>query len=183
VDGLGVATSASARRGSPGRQVVLVLGAVVLLTAVAFAVFVVKAIAVANVTASTREADAVSANGGILCSTSWDEWTDVPGVSETFSFGGTTDRRVIVLFTAGVGGTGDNHYLTLRLRIDGVTQPPGAVTVNYPSSPARTGAFNFISERLEPGSHTAKLQYRITVGLAEPGQGCLYNPSMVILHD
>ena len=177
-----LAGQSAERRPDVRQKFLIVIMCVIAVGLLASTGLLVRVLAISDVTASTREGDAATATG-LVCSTSFEQWVDIPGLSETFSFGGTQPRRVIVMFTAGFGGTGDDNYLNVRLRIDGDVQPPGAVTVNYPGSFARTGGFNFVSDRLEPGSHTAKLQYRITVGDGSPGQGCLHTRSMVILHD
>lgn len=131
----------------------------------------------------TGKADAVDAVNGI-CTVS-PNFNDMPGMSETFSFGGTASRRVIVLFQSHWNLGAENSSVSIRLTIDGVVQsgPGNGFIINSQPADAQqrtvgTRGFNFISNPLAPGTHTAKIQWRDN-GV---GPGCAAARSLIVLH-
>ena len=110
-------------------------------------------------------------------------FTDMPGMSETFSFGGNPSRPVIVLFQAEWETFGSGAVVVIRLTIDGIVQS-GAATVVLDHRGAgepdevETHGFNFVSDPLAPGTHTAKIQWRHD---SQPA-ACSEERSMIVLH-
>ena len=108
---------------------------------------------------------------------------DRPIMSKTFTLGTTSNKPVVVMFE-GEWFTGiEGSAAFIQLAIDGVVQSgPSSVVVAYTPFGAipetETHGFNFISNALSPGSHTAAIQW------ADNGQGpyCVRVRSMLILH-
>jgi hypothetical protein len=128
---------------------------------------------------ATGRADAVDATD-LQCTTST-SFTDLPGMSETFSFGGNHSRPVIVLFQ-GTWVSAAQAEAFIWLTIDGVVQPSPGWTIlaheDDASADFETNGFNFISAPLAPGTHTATIQWYSGNG----NQVCVVGRSMVVLH-
>jgi hypothetical protein len=105
-------------------------------------------------------------------------FADMPGMTTTFTLGGREPRPVVALFEAvwaGVGVAGAE----VRLTVDGVPQFAGSSIPLAARGPTETHGFNFLSNALAPGVHTATIQWR--TGLA--GQAsCAEHRSLVVLH-
>jgi hypothetical protein len=133
--------------------------------------------AVSNV--ATGKADAVDTSDNQCTSSA--SFVDMPGMSETFTFGGTASRPVLVLFQGRWNNAAEGHAI-IRLVIDGVVQPgPGAsVTLHEDDASAdlETNGFNFISAPLAPGTHTAKIQWQKFAGAVI----CVGTRSLIVLH-
>jgi hypothetical protein len=110
-------------------------------------------------------------------------FNNMPAMSKTFTQNATTNKPVIVMFEgewfAGVEGSA----AFIQLAIDGVVQSgPRSVVAAFSPFGAipdtATHGFNFITDALTPGSHTATIQW------ADNGQGpyCVRVRSMLILH-
>jgi hypothetical protein len=135
--------------------------------------------AVANV--PTARADAVNAVD-IPCTVS-PSFTDMPGMSVTFTLGGAVSRRVIVMLQAQWFMPNEGVTVRVRLLIDGVVQsgPTEVLVAERPTGVALidgTHGFNFISNTLSPGVHTAKIQWHDN-GV---NFGCATNRSLVVFH-
>lgn len=132
---------------------------------------------------ATGRADAVDAAAG-TCTNSTD-FVDMPGMSETFSFGGNAPRPVLVLFQGSFAGDADSAA-RIRLLIDGVVQPPPGDGVDVHEEDASvdiaTNGFNFISAPLAPGTHTATIQW-LAAGVTDPlPMTCVAGRSLIVLH-
>jgi hypothetical protein len=102
-------------------------------------------------------------------------FNNMPGMSKTFTLGSTGNQKVIVLFQGEWFGAVEGSAAFIQLAIDGVVQSgPSSVVVAYDPFGApqqtETHGFNFISDGLSPGSHTAAIQWADNVR------------SMIILH-
>lgn len=135
--------------------------------------------AVSNV--ATSRADAVDA-GNEVCTAS-PQFNNLPNMSETFAFGGTASRPVIVLFQGSWRDRTEGSSVSIRLTIDGVVQSgPAFVGVDHrpigEPPMADTSGFNFVSDMLAPGTHTATIQW------ADNGVGpfCVTDRSLIVLH-
>ena len=129
----------------------------------------------------TAKADAVDASD-FPCTVS-PQFNDMPGMSETFTQGGTLAKPVIVLSQGEFFGLAEGAEARIRLTIDGVVPsgPLEIVVKNRPTGDQSTiGAhgFNFISDPLAPGTHTARIRSRDNGG----GPGCVNDRSLIILH-
>jgi hypothetical protein len=132
---------------------------------------------------ATGKADAVDELAGACTCAPY--FHDMPFMTKTFKLGGTASRPVIVLFQSELSTGTPGSRVETRLTIDGVVQPgPGAtVILSTLPSDALTGfvethGFNFISNPLAPGTHTATIQWR------DSGEGPWYasRRSLIILH-
>jgi len=128
------------------------------------------ALTVSNV--ATGRADALEF-ASFDCTTS-DSFADMPGTSETFSFGGTASRPALVLFQGQWEGNGG---AVIRLTIDGA---PQSLVVPVYRSGFGTNGFHFISAPLAPGTHTAKIQWSSDPTVE--GAICVLARSLIILH-
>jgi hypothetical protein len=130
----------------------------------------------------TNRADAVEALG-MACATS-DQYVNMPGMTLVFTLGGSQRRPVIAQFSGTFGGFGDEDYMVVRVRVDGLVQPgTGAgVTVNDPSGRQRTGGFTFYTAGLTPGNHRVTLQFAATTGIGAPYRTCLGERTLIVLH-
>jgi hypothetical protein len=133
------------------------------------------ATSVSNVATGKADAvDAVDSN----CIASF-EFTDMPGMSETFSFGGTARRPVLVLFQGEWSTPTAGSTANIRLMIDGVVHSgiTNAVLDHRAGgapNEIETHGFNFVSDPLAPGTHTATIQWA--------GGSCVRNRSLIVLH-
>ena len=171
------------------RHIPFVFAAVVVLAA--FALFLLG-----RATADEDSADAISKSvtgvpipkaDGIdatdtICTVS-PNFNNMPGMSKTFTLDTTSNKPVIVMFQ-GEWFTGtEGSAAFIQLAIDGIVQSgPNSVVVAFipfgETPETETHGFNFISNSLSPGTHTAAIQW------ADNGQGpyCVRVRSMIILH-
>jgi hypothetical protein len=132
---------------------------------------------------ATGRADAVDATT-FVCTTGG-TFTDMPEMSATFRLGGRAAQPVIVLFEGEWGGPSftEGTGAFIRLAIDGVVQTPVDVGVERRPTGTpddlETHGFNFVSDPLAPGTHTATIQWR---GTTTSGQVCVQDRSMIVLH-
>jgi hypothetical protein len=119
--------------------------------------------------------------GVSICTTS-STYEDIPGLTKTFSQGGGLGNETIIAFRAQMqqsnsGGAAD---LDVRLLIDGIPQSGSGSEIGVFDGAANVfdGLFswNFISDPVSSGTHTAKLQWRAT------SEACIYSRSMIIHH-
>jgi hypothetical protein len=110
-------------------------------------------------------------------------FNNMPAMSKTFTQGATSSKPVIVQFEGEWFPAADGSAAFIQLAIDGVVQsgPRSVVAAHSPFGElpeSETHGFNFISDALAPGSHTATIQW------ADNGQGpyCVRVRSMIILH-
>jgi len=125
--------------------------------------------------------DAIDASDTI-CTVS-PSFTTMPGMAKTFTQGATSNKQVIVQFEAEWFPSAIGSAAFIQLAIDGIVQSgPSSVVAAYTPFGAipetETHGFNFISDALTPGTHTATIQW------ADNGQGpyCARVRSMIILH-
>ncbi len=109
-------------------------------------------------------------------------FTTIPGMSRNFTLGGSANDEVVVMFQASWSGspiTFDTGFV--RLTIDGVVQPTNVSVPAFggtESSSSFTHGFNWISQALTPGSHTARIQWRTDLG----STFCVDDRTLVVLH-
>jgi hypothetical protein len=127
------------------------------------------------------KADGIDATDTI-CTVS-PSFNNMPGMSKTFTLGTTSNKPVIVMFEGEWFTGADGSAAFIQLAIDGVVQsgPRSIVAAHSPFGEipeSETHGFNFISDALSPGSHTAAIQW------ADNGQGpfCVRVRSMIIMH-
>ena len=103
----------------------------------------------------------------------------VPKMVRTFTLGGGADEEVVVMFQGSLSLGTEDMFDTgfLRLTIDGVEQSPGEVPAIAPGERGTHG-FNWQSEPLVPGSHTARVQWRTDLG----NTLCADARSVIVLH-
>jgi hypothetical protein len=127
---------------------------------------------------ATGRADAV--NAADFACTPAVSFTAMPGMSETFSFGGAASRPVLVLFQAEWRSFGEGSVASIRLMIDGIVQPASTLSVDHRvpgnGDEIETHGFNFVSDPLAPGTHTATIQWSAT------GTLCATDRSLIVLH-
>jgi hypothetical protein len=118
--------------------------------------------------------DAIDGGGGACAGFSW---SDVPGASKTFNLSGTATRPVLATVSlqvsTAVGGE-------VRLLVDGGQQGVGSLLradLDGASSHNEIISYTFLTLALAPGSHTAKIQFRIPAG-----SFCADHWTMAILH-
>jgi hypothetical protein len=130
----------------------------------------------------TGKADAVDVSDDIPCTVS-PNYTDMPGMSATFKLGGAAGRPVLVLMQGQWFLPNDGVTIRIRLVIDGVVQS-GSTDVLVAERPTGvalvdgTHGFNFVSDALTPGTHTAKIQWHDN-GV---NFGCIANRSLIVMH-
>ena len=103
----------------------------------------------------------------------------VPGMSRTFSIGGSASS-VVVTFSASARVAGvDFDTGFVRLLIDGQQQSPGEVPFVAVGGPlGDANAFTWQTKSLRTGSHTAQVQWRTDQG----SEFCVDARSLVVLH-
>jgi hypothetical protein len=130
----------------------------------------------------TGKTNAVSISGDIPCTVS-PNYADMPGMALTFKLSGTASRPVIVMLQAQWFMPTEGVTVRIRFLVDGVVQsgPTDVLVVERPTGVALTdGAhgFDFLSDPLTPGTHTAKIQWKDN-GV---GQGCVANRTLLVMH-
>jgi hypothetical protein len=127
------------------------------------------------------KADGVDATDTV-CTVS-PSFNNMPSMSKTFTQGAAANKPVIVMFEGEWFPGADGSAAFIQLAIDGVVQsgPRSVVAAFSPFGEipdTATHGFNFITDALTPGSHTATIQW------ADNGQGpyCVRVRSMIILH-
>ncbi|MEK7530433.1 MAG: hypothetical protein AAB573_01055 [Patescibacteria group bacterium] len=112
-----------------------------------------------------------------VCTTST-TYEDVPGMEESFTQGGIFSNEIYAAFTAQIDAPGGN--LDFRFLVDGLTQSGSGSGVVLKSSALNStnNSWNFISDAVSPGAHTATLQWRVIDGV----QACIGSRSMIIHH-
>lgn len=111
------------------------------------------------------------------------QWVDMPAMSETFQLGGNVSRPVIVLFEGEWQGFAERAIVGIRLTIDGAVQSgPSTVAVDHrpfgEPDEGETHGFNFVSDPIAPGAHTARIQWISSL----PTEVCVGDRSLIILH-
>jgi hypothetical protein len=131
--------------------------------------------AVSNV--PTPKADAAVSTFYASCTCS-PRMHEMDGMSKTFSLGGRISRPVIVMFQGEFFANDLNAAAFVRLVIDGRAQNDGEEVVVFGYRVQETHGFNWVSEPLAPGTHTAVIEWRDT-GTAP---AYVAPRSMIILH-
>jgi hypothetical protein len=130
----------------------------------------------------TGKSDAVDLSTDIPCTVS-PNYTDMPGTSVTFKLGGTASRPVIVMLQAQWFMPNEGVEVRVRLKIDNVVQT-GSTDVLVAQRPTGislttgTHGYNFVSDQLTPGTHTAKIQWHDN-GV---NSGCVSNRTLIVMH-
>jgi hypothetical protein len=129
-----------------------------------------------SISTAVNKVDAVDTN--IQACTQSTNFIDMPGMLVSFKSGGTAARPVIALFQGEWVAT-DQNTGVIRLTIDGVVQSgPDDVEMNFTTADeTATHGFNFLSDRLAPGLHVARLQWR-----ARGGVTCVNSRSLIVMH-
>ena len=119
--------------------------------------------------------DAVDASDNPCTSST--TFVDMPGMTKTFNQG-ATDEAIVMFTGEWIPNTG---RALIRLVIDGVVQsgPGDAASPFAPHEGAvvATNGFNFVSNALGIGNHTAKIQWATT-----GSQVCIDERSMIVMH-
>jgi hypothetical protein len=128
----------------------------------------------------------------VQCRTSNDNTVaDMPGTALTFTREGTDTASVIVSFVGNwpnpSGGTANGAFIFLE--IDGqrrdLTSTNGGVLVSEGQSTSvgrGTHGFNFVTDPIPPGGHTATMRWSDNV-LNGEGTICVAERSLVVFHD
>lgn len=130
----------------------------------------------------TGKADVVALANDIPCTVS-PNYNDMPGMAVTFKLGGTTSRRVVVLMQGQWFMPNEGVNIRIRLLVDGIVQsdPNNVLVVERPTGVSLTDGshgFNFLSDPLTPGTHTAKIQWHDN-GVSS---GCITNRTLIVMH-
>ena len=129
----------------------------------------------------TNKADVVSLGGDIPCTVS-PNFTDMPGTFVTFKLGGSAPRPVIVMLQGQWFMPNEGVDVRIRLLVDGSMQTPTNVLMaQRPTGNSLTDGthgFDFVTDPLTPGTHTAKIQWHDN-GV---NQGCITNRTLTVLH-
>jgi len=130
----------------------------------------------------TGKSDAVAVSGDIPCTVS-PTFTDMPGMSVTFKLAGSASRPVIALVEGQWFMPNEGVDVRIRLLVDNVVQsgPTNVLVAQRPTGVALTDGthgFNFLSDPLTPGTHTAKIQWHDN-GV---NSGCVANRSLIVMH-
>lgn len=149
-------------------------------------------LAACGVTGSVTKFTAMVADD-IQCRTSSDNTVaDMPGTSLAFTREATDTASIVVSFVANWpnptgGGTASGAFIFLE--IDGqrrdVTSTNGGVLASPGQSTtvgSGTHGFNFVTEPIAPGPHTATMRWADNV-LSGTGTICVAERSLVVLHD
>lgn len=137
-------------------RVVGVLTAITVLLGSALALQAFAAIA-KTISTPVDRVDGVDASDSV--STNSTSFVDMPGMSKSFTLAGPNNKKVVVLFQGVMEVFDTAVFATIQLRIDGVLQS-GPQPVLVDQQDFQTAGFNFISDSLAPGLHTAKIQWK-----------------------
>jgi hypothetical protein len=142
-----------------------------------------SAAATRSISTTISKADAVDTTDQACTSST--QFIDLPEMLVSFKAGGKASQPVIVLFQ-GEWQSDDELIAEIRLTIDGVIQPgPGNVRVDHLPGGERprveTHGFNFLSDRLAPGLHVARIQWRADGGGLFRAF-CVNNRSLIVMH-
>jgi hypothetical protein len=121
--------------------------------------------------------------------TSSTTFVNIPSMSRTWTQGGAANDEVAVLFQGSGWFVEDTNNAAIRLTIDGAVVPgPGAASdlfvfgadpVGSPGDPQNTShGFNFQSNAVAPGQHTARIQWASLNGT----EICVGPRSLLVLH-
>jgi hypothetical protein len=114
--------------------------------------------------------------------TSSTTFVNIPGLSRTFTLGGTAAEEVVVMLQGAFNLNGAAPFDTafVQLLIDNVVQGPGnQVPIrSVEDASTSTSGFNWQSKVLQPGSHTARVQWRTDLG----SEVCVDARSLIVLH-
>lgn len=117
---------------------------------------------------------------GFVCTTST-TFVDMPGTAQNFTT--SKKNRVVALFTGEFGSLAAGETASIQLVIDGIPQKgPGANGQEFPITNGtdgnQAGGFNFISQTLLAGTHTAVIRWRVLSGT----EVCVDERSFIILY-
>lgn len=120
-----------------------------------------------------------------VCTTSFTS-VNMPDMARTFTISGTSSRSVVVLFQGSNWAANAQRQVEIQLTIDGVPNPGPGGSIVLPvfqgdedaQAPfAVSHGFNFQTDALAPGSHTARIRWRSFDGSTV----CVGPRSMIVL--
>jgi hypothetical protein len=104
-------------------------------------------------------------------------FVDMPSMSTSFTLAGPNKKKVIAMFQGEIDASGPAVTITIQLVIDGSVQSgPQPLLVDQLAH--QTHGFNFISDGLSSGPHTAKIQWK-----AGSGTAAVAARSLVVIFD
>jgi hypothetical protein len=130
----------------------------------------------------SKKFDGVAATDS-QCTTST-SFADIPGTAQAFTISGTASTQVVAMFQS---EWFNQARALLRLTIDNVVQSgPGDSSAPFAANSGndagavidQTNGFNFISDSVAPGAHTARIQWASVSG----GQICVDERTLIVLH-
>lgn len=120
---------------------------------------------------------------GIECITPFElgVYSDIPGMTKTFTQGGTNANEALVSFNMFLEH-GDHPPVAVRLLIDDVVQPGTGSGITYALvNASESKNWTFVSAPLAPGTHTAKLQWKVAeVGDAYGNYMCIGDRNFIV---
>jgi hypothetical protein len=134
------------------------------------------------VDAATSRAGAISKFDGVdeiveACTTST-TFVNMPGMSKTFTQGGSGSDEVVALFEAAASLSGDTFDTGfVRLQVGTTVQTPGEVPL-IGANQRGTHGFNWQTAPVAAGSRTIRVQWRTDLG----SQFCVDARSLIIEH-
>jgi hypothetical protein len=103
---------------------------------------------------------------------------DMPGMTTTFTLAGPNNKKVVALFQGEFDAASPSVDISIRLVVDGVVQSgPQPLVVDQVAH--QTNGFNFLSDSLSSGSHTANIQWKTGSGVS----GSVSARSLVVLFE
>jgi hypothetical protein len=123
-----------------------------------------------------------------VCTTS-QSYVNMPDMTRTFIVSGTTSKPAVVLFQGSYWSASLGDWAVIQLTIDNVPNPgPGSSVFLYMFAADGDGygsqftshGFNFQTNNLPPGSHTARIRWR---AIGTDAQVCIGSRSMLVLYD
>jgi len=92
-------------------------------------------------------------------STTSTTYVNMSGMSRSFTLAGTNNKKVVVMFQGVMEVFDSAVFASIRLLIDGNVQS-GPQPVLVDQFDFQTAGFNFITDSLAPGQHTAVIQWK-----------------------
>jgi hypothetical protein len=114
---------------------------------------------------------------GPFCAT--ESWTDLPGATVTFTVGGTTSAPVLADLSVQEKEYADAGII--RLLVDAAPDGAGPLRWSPGGSENRPHSYTFLTGALDPGTHTATIQYE-EKKQGQPSHFCISHWTLAILH-
>jgi hypothetical protein len=124
------------------------------------------------------------------CNNTGTTLVQMPDMVRNFTVGGTTATPAVVTFSGAYWSALASQFVRVRLTIDGVANPgPGTSTYLWLYQQDEDGGapmqgshgFTFITDALQPGQHTARIQWA-TSSQAGQNAACIGSRSLVVLY-